>query len=177
MRNVIFLILISCATGYYAKGSVVKIDKTKNYKIAIIPQLKSNYLNEDDLRKIYNAYYLEFSSIKNFTIVEREKIEEIIKELNFQYSGLADVNNAKEFGKLAGADLVATYEVISASEKMDDFLKEIVRELVISIKIIDIQTGEVLYVGRGREEGFSDKLDIIEGAVSNSIHALKLSLK
>ncbi len=109
--------------------------------------------------------------------MEREKIEEVIKELNFQYSGLADVSNAKEFGKLAGADLVATYEVISASEKIDDFFKEIVREIVISIKIIDVQTGEVLYVGRGREEGFSDKLDIIEGAVSNSIHALKLSLK
>lgn len=154
MKNVIFLILLSCATGYYAKGSVVKIDKNKNYKIAIIPQLKSNYLNEDDLRKIYNVYYLELSSIKNFTIV--------------------DINNSKEFGKLAGADLVATYEVISASEKMDDFFKEMVREIVISIKIIDVQTGEVLYVGRGREEGFGDKLDIIEGAVSNSIHALKL---
>ncbi len=46
MRSAIFLILLSCATGYYAKSSVVKIDKTKNYKIAIIPQLKSNYLNE-----------------------------------------------------------------------------------------------------------------------------------
>ena len=176
MKNVVFLILLSCATGYYAKGSIVKIDKTKNYRIAIIPQVKSNYLNEDDLKKIYNAYYLEFSRIPNFTIVEREKIDEIIKELNLLYSGFVDITSAKEFGKLAGADLVANYEVILANEWIDFFRLEYHCVIVISVRIIDAQTGEILYVGRGSWEGW-DKSLIIKKAVSNSLRALKLSLR
>ncbi|MEO0143644.1 MAG: CsgG/HfaB family protein [candidate division WOR-3 bacterium] len=172
MRKIILLFLSSCVSGYYAKGSNVNLDYSKNYKVSIIPQLKSNYLNEDDLRKVYEAFYLELSRIKNFTIVEREKVEEILKELNFQYSGLVDISTAKEFGKLTGADLIASYEVISAKQEMDGF-----REIVISIKIINVQTGEIAYIGRGRGEGYDDKITIIDMAVSNSLHTLKQTFK
>jgi hypothetical protein len=52
-----------------------------------------------------------FSESKRFSIVERDRIQDAITELNFQQSDLVDQNNALRMGKLLGASYILISDV------------------------------------------------------------------
>ncbi len=65
-------------------------------------------------------------------IVERSKLDNILKELNLQNSGLIDDATAKEIGKVAGVDYIC-YGNLSELEGL----------LFVKVSVTDVQTGEL----------------------------------
>ena len=70
------------------------------------------------------------------TIVDRAKIEEALKEAKLALAGLADPANAKQLGKMLGADYLVTGR-----------LSELAGTLIVSGKAIDTETTRVIPVG------------------------------
>ncbi|MEN3044601.1 MAG: CsgG/HfaB family protein [Candidatus Hydrothermales bacterium] len=181
------LFLHSCATqrgvGYVVHGFDVK----KTYKLALIPQLHSNYLKQPDLEKVYEYYQLVLLSFPFFRIIDRKNIEVILNEQNFQYSGLVDESQAVEFGKLLAADFIGVYEVMSASKGWDDILGGQKYKISLVFKLIDVEKGEILYYGSGDGEAISSeirplseseaKIEAIRDGIKNSLKKLKESYK
>ncbi len=83
---------------------------------------------------VYNALAMELLKVGNLRVLERGKVAEVLKEQELGTSGVVDPSKAPEIGKLVGADLVclANYD--------KGFLV---------VKLVDSETGEVLYVGQG----------------------------
>lgn len=75
----------------------------------------------------------EFTAMGKFTVLEREKLDTILKEAGLSASGLVDENTKVEAGKLKGVEIIVTGSLREESEK-----------LVLNIRFIDTQTGAIL---------------------------------
>lgn len=125
---------------------------------------------------------MELLSFPFFRLVDRKNLESILNEQNFQYSGLVDIEEAVNFGKILSANIIGIYEVLGTSKIRDEDLKAKIYTIFLIFKIIDVEKGEILYTGKGEGRGFlyddfpcsedEVKLEAIEDAVKNSLKEL-----
>lgn len=87
----------------------------------------------------------------NFSIIDRFHINNIIKELKFNVSGLLDPKNSKELGKISGVDALIGGTIIASSDSVKIYLK-----------LIDLETANILAIESlsiARTNQISDLLD------------------
>ena len=174
--GLVVLFFISCMTGYYAKGSVApSFDLTRSYRIALIPLKNSPYLKEKDLDKLYETFSMELLGTGLFTLIERRDIEKVLDEQGFQYSGVVNESQAVEFGKILGAELIGIYNIETAGRDIQTMGTLYVIGLY--FKLVNVETGEIVYYARGRGESMLNKEEALEQAVSNCLHALRKAKK
>jgi len=95
-------------------------------------------LNEDAKRENLGTIFSEmlttsFVNSEAFKITEREQLQKVAKELQLSQSGIIDVTQAKQVGKMVGADAIVTGSVI-----------KIGGDLRLDARIIDVQSGIIL---------------------------------
>jgi TolB-like protein len=93
--------------------------------------------SENEKYKFLGKGFAEFISVElsqanGIKLVEREKRNEILNEINFGLSGLADENNLVELGNL----LLANYIIAGQIFDMDGLL-------VVTSRLIDVESGQV----------------------------------
>ena len=106
--------------------------------LAIMPfehpaQLESNWVDQIE------ASFLQEMIEKGkgqFAIVERRKIDEILREQNLQLSGLVDEATANRVGKLIGAKRMILGQILYADATRST--------ITISIRFVDIETGNIV---------------------------------
>ena len=95
-----------------------------------------DFTGEDVEDKVLRACYqqLETSLIESnrFTVIEKNKREELLKEQKFQSSGVCDEACAVEIGQLVGAEYLMLGEIIGFADLYQ-----------VNIKIINIEKGDV----------------------------------
>ncbi len=155
----------SSGTGTYSP--TFDIDRT--YTVAVIPLEKSPYVKPKDLQALYDMLAMGLLKAGIFKVVERQRIKDVLKEQEFQYSGLVDESTAVEFGKLLGADVVAMYDILTARMRNDGYGKVYMLEIV--VKLVDTRTGEIIYFGRGTGYG-ATKGEAMENAVKGALKYL-----
>jgi curli biogenesis system outer membrane secretion channel CsgG len=177
MKRLLFLFLISCATStqlenHDAQFSISKnFDFSKHYTVALIP------LKDVSFDEIYNNIALQLLSIGNFKLVERKDIENVLNEQNFQYTGITENTKISEFGKILNADIIGMYsfQIQVGYESFEVYIFGInYKPYIVNVylKLISVETGEVLYYGKGRGQSYS-KSEAIEEAVKNVVFGLK----
>ncbi|PKP57096.1 hypothetical protein CVT91_11460 [Candidatus Atribacteria bacterium HGW-Atribacteria-1] len=91
-------------------------------------------------------------STNRFRVFERSKLDAIIQEQDFQhFSGLVDQTTAVKLGKMIGADAILTGSITNISLKKTEGIKigslkvgKSSAKVVMTIRIIDVTTGEIL---------------------------------
>lgn len=68
------------------------------------------------------------------TVVERAKLDKVVKEFAFQSSAFADENSAKEMGQWLGADCV----IVGSIVQEDGFI-------YLSARLLDVESGKILH--------------------------------
>ena len=90
----------------------------------------------------------ELVHISGITVVEREKINSLLKEIDFQNSGYTDPNTVKEQGKMLNADCMiygnTTY---------------INCELIVTARMASVESGQILYTARMKCRTWSEFYD------------------
>jgi curli biogenesis system outer membrane secretion channel CsgG len=157
-RN-IKLSLVFISIAFFMAPAIVSASPQKD--IAVLPF--KNVSGNSGCR-IENAVsemlITELAKNKYFRIVERQRMDEILKESKFQMSGLSDSNNAIKFGKLTGAKylIAGNITLCSSEESQSSFIvdfgkKKASVELV--VRIIDLETG--IATGGAEGKGDSDR--------------------
>lgn len=84
---------------------------------------------------------------RQFRLIEREKMEELLKEHKFQMSGFSDPTKASEIGKMLGADMLIFGSVTRADQKkVDKFSYDEVNTTVeLDIRGVDVKTAEIVF--------------------------------
>ncbi|MEA2031002.1 MAG: CsgG/HfaB family protein [candidate division Zixibacteria bacterium] len=107
------------------------------------------------------AHY--FRNISSFTVIERDKINVVLKELELQKSGTVDRSTAVRVGKIIGAQ----YMVFGSIMQLDD------DNSIMLVRVVDVETSEIIesidkegkpkYVKAVKElvEELSGKLDVV----------------
>ncbi len=155
----------SSGTGTYSPT----FDVSRTYTVAVIPLEKSPYVKPKDLQALYDMLAMGLLRAGIFKVVERQRIRDILKEQEFQYSGLVDESTAVEFGKILGADVVAMYDILTARMREDGYGRLYMLEIV--VKLVDTKTGEIIYFGRGTGYG-ATKGEAMENAVKGALKYL-----
>ncbi len=92
-------------------------------------------------------------------LVERSNISDILAELKLQQSGMVDSGSAVEIGRLLGAGFIITGNIDRAGT-----------DLIISARIIDVETGEIkgvreVHCGQCGNDDLYDAIDILAHAL------------
>jgi len=90
----------------------------------------------------------EFVNIANFRVVERDQMDSVFEEQNFQLSGLTDESSAVKIG-----------EILSAQKVVIGEINMIEKSYVISLRIVDVETAESQYSSRSRAESMDELED------------------
>lgn len=86
-----------------------------------------------------------------FMVVEREKMASLVKEINFNASGLVNQKSAVAMGNMSGAAYIMTGRVVSADVKTTNFsgygvsTKKSIYQLKVTTRIIDTATGAAIF--------------------------------
>ena len=89
-----------------------------------------------------------------FDVVERDKLQSILKEQSFSGGGLVDQSSAIQMGAMSGAQYLMTGEIISADVSKNSFrgygvtTTKTTYSLKIAVKVLDTKTGRVLFSGK-----------------------------
>ncbi len=89
-------------------------------------------ISESEAMIMTDKLVSELMKARQFTVIERTEMDEILKEQGFQQTGCTDENCAVEIGQLLGAQKIVTGNV----GKVGDIFS-------ISLRIIDVQKGEI----------------------------------
>jgi TolB-like protein len=92
----------------------------------------------------------ELFNTKRFRVIERQAINKVISELQFQMTGVTDMSQAVEIGKMLNAEKVVVGTVSRFGE----------RTIIINIKLVDVKTGNLELAEKDQtdngEEGLPD---------------------
>ncbi len=100
----------------------------------------------------------ELGRTDRFLLIERAKMDKLLAEQKFGMTGAVDSGTAAKMGKLLGAAAIVTGAVSQFGVKTagSDMLiaqsKRQVAEAVVDVRIIDVETGQILYTESGRGE-------------------------
>lgn len=100
-----------------------------------------------------------------FTVVDRLAVDQILREQEFSYSGVVDQATAVQLGRLLGAEAVMMVSITSVSH--DEFWSDTPeqRDAELHVKIISVETSEILYTAVGQGSDF----DGAEGALRSAL--------
>lgn len=179
MKKIVYIVLLSILLTFAGSTAVkatnfmiVDFSNDTAYKIPGIENVIANIIAE---RLINNG----------FTVVERNKMNNIITEQNFAESGLIDPDTSNiELGKLIGADYILTGSLVNYDVEERKFrgygieTKTTVLTVDLNINIVSINTGAIEFSKTYRNaQSFSElgvnslKIDVASKA-RNSIKSI-----
>jgi len=108
-------------------------------------------------------FFTELGKSQKFILIERAKLDKILEEQKLQSAGMYDANTISQIGKLAGVDAVVIGVVSQFGMKTggSDYLltqsKQQVAECTVDIRVIEVETGKILYIDSGKGIAKSSK--------------------
>lgn len=109
-------------------------------KLAIITFVNENTDQSVLGKYISNNMQTYMFNPKLFSLLERERIDSMLNEFEFNESGLINSLDSKKIGQMTGADLilVGTISIKETSNKIPYF--------VITCRLVELETGEILAI-------------------------------
>lgn len=163
----LLFILSSCATVVKQPITVThELKQPVNYEgiIAVLdfnnnsPNKNWNYM-EKAIAEIFSA---KLSNYPNFKVVERERIDRILKEITLSQSGLVDVHTAVKVGKILGATAMVMGSVTQLGET-----------IVVSARLVDVETGQIFLGQMSSCENEKELSAIVMTLVEKIVTSLK----
>ena len=104
-------------------------------RLAVLIQVDENGNKTDLGKEIANSIQVNIFNPKLFALLERERIDSLLDEYDFGFSGMVEQLSSKELGNLLGAELVVVGTIRH---------KEFV---TVNSRIVDLESGEILGIG------------------------------
>ena len=113
-----------------------------------------------------------------FNVVERDKLNTIVKEQSFSGSGMVDPNSAIRMGSMVGARYLMTGKVVSADIEKTSFsgygvtTAKITYIMKVSARVIDTKTGRVMFSGTETASNYTQSTDSLSVSAKGAFVAL-----
>jgi len=109
----------------------------------------------------------ELTKTEKFVVIERSKLDKVMEEQKLQASGAIDPNTVAAVGKILGLNAIVTGAVSECGVKSEgsEYLliqsKRQTAEAVVDIRVVDVETGQVLLADSGKGEARSSKGSVL----------------
>lgn len=154
-----FCVLSNCFSLAYSQDTAIlnEIKPGFKYRIAVVDfEDKTKYGQARLGSAISDILTTELAKSDIFIIVEREKLQRVFEEQKLQQSGLIQDESVVALGQILGLNALITGSVSQFGMKVEGenalFVqtKRQIAEAVVDIRVIDAQTGKVLYADSGK---------------------------
>lgn len=134
------------------KRYMARLGRVPKIFVADVQNLTSNaYFPIDDLNdELLNA----LSESGEFILVDAAAREKILKEITYQNDGMVDVNEIKQVGKQAGADLLIFG---NARMKPESRKGKTIKQYSVNLRMTDIERGVEVLRTRMKTDKYSDQ--------------------
>jgi TolB-like protein len=116
---------------FYMSFSAILFAQSAIPNIAVL-DLDGNGITKSDLGGLSNRLRAELINTGKFNVIERSKMDEILKEQGFQQTGCTNTECAVEIGQLIGVQQI----VIGSVDKVADILS-------VNIRLVDVRSGKI----------------------------------
>jgi len=154
------------ASGAYSISP--NFDLRRTWRVAVLPPAGDTGLPAG----LYDHAGLALMRSGRVALVDRSMVDRILQEQQFSSSGVVDPETAARLGRLMGAEAVMLVNVNSV--KHDDFFSDSPdqRAAKLYVKVIGVETGEVLYYSQGEGSSFDGAEEALDGAVDFALNPL-----
>lgn len=154
----------------YAKSPV--LDSRPVWRTVVLPASSPTGSSEVNMDAISDYAGLSLLRTGKFTLVDRTELDRILEEQELSYSGVVDPSTAVELGRLLGAEAVMTIRVgaVTHDSFWDDEPDQ--RDASVLVKIISVETAEVLYTASGQGNSFQGADEALKMAIEVSLIGL-----
>jgi len=116
----LFSIVIFCFTIIFSQSKT---------NIAVM-EIEGNGISEEEVAGLTNRLRTELFQTNKFTVLERSKMDEILKEQGFQILGCTNTECAIEIGKIVGVQKV----ILGSVDKVSNLIS-------VNIRLVNVETG------------------------------------
>jgi len=159
--GIFFIIFIINACGVLGEITEISGNTETNpiikYRVAVVDfENKTKYGQARLGSSASDILTTELVKSGGFIVVERAQLQKILDEQKFQQSGFVPQDSAISLGKILGLNALITGSVSQFGVKIEgeDALfvqtKRQTAEAVVDIRVIDVQTGRILYANSGK---------------------------
>jgi hypothetical protein len=145
-----------------------EFDLSRTWRIAVLPPTGGNSDTGDEgaLREFAE---LQLMKIPTLVVVDRSRVDEVLKEQEFGYSGVVDPQSAVRLGKLLGASAIMSIKI--GRVKHDPFFTDSPeqREAEVMVRIVGVENGAVLYSAAGQGSSFEGAEDALRMAIQTAL--------
>jgi len=147
-----------------------KFDLARMWRIAVLPPTAGPA--DVPTSPLYDHAGLALMRTTKVMLIDRTEVERILKEQEFSSSGAVDAGTAARLGRLMGAEAVMLVNVNSI--KHDDFFSDSPdqRDAKLYVKIIRVETGEVLYYSQGEGSSFGGADEALQAALDVAMNPM-----
>ena len=145
------LLLPACSTTKGESFTKAGFDPFSVTRMAVVDGNNPTFKAETR-QTLVDSVQFEFLK-KGWSVIERENIQKAIDELNFQNSDLASPDQRKALGQVLNVDALT---FVNIGGNLD--------EMAVSIKMVDVQSGELLWMGSG-DSALNKGLSTFTGAL------------
>lgn len=127
--------------------------------VAIFTLENKTGIDAEQAEQITNYLSRSITSNPIFNVVEREKIQKVFEEQNFQLSGMVDDNQIIEFGKM-----------LAAQQLLMGSVGKLFGKIVISLKLVSAESGQIILADTiyTEEKQIFEDLDRLGTTVTNN---------
>ena len=154
----------------YARSPV--LDTKPVWRTVVLPPASAPVAYQSSTAGLQDYAGMSLLRTGQFSLVDRSVIDQLLEEQEFSYSGVVDPGTAVELGRMLGAEAVMTIAVNSITHDSfwDDEPQQ--RDALIHVKIISVETSEVLYTASGEGSDFEGA----EGALRMALQVALMGL-
>lgn len=154
----------------YAKSPT--LDTRPQWRTVVLPPSSASPATLSGTTGLQDFAGMSLLQTGKFTLIDRSAVDQLLDEQEFSYSGVVDQATAVQLGRLLGAEAVMTISILSITH--DSFWTDDPdqRDADIHVKIISVETSEVLYTSAGQGSDFSGA----DGALRSALQVALMGL-
>ena len=157
--SALFIALTGCAANELKKEEPVKKSESKpigpKKRIGVVAFENKTKYGERLGSAAADILITEIAKTNRFIVVEREKLDKLIKEEELGMLGITDPKTATRLGKILGLNAIVIGSISQFGVKTvgSDYLvtqsKTQIAEAAVEIRLVDTDTGQILYADSG----------------------------
>lgn len=173
------------SVGCFSAASIAALGGPSNYamspnlatkplwRAAVLPPSAGPSSDAAPAAGLYDYAGMALMRTGRFTVVDRSLVDKLLGEQEFSYSGTVDAATASRLGKMLGAEAVVTVSITAL--KHDEFWSDSPeqRDAAVHVKVISVETTEVLYSATGEGSDFEGAAGALQMALEVALAPLK----
>jgi curli biogenesis system outer membrane secretion channel CsgG len=139
------------------------------WRTAVLPPAAAPGADAVPAAGLYDYAGMALMRTGRFTVVDRSAVDKLLAEQEFSSSGVVDPASAARLGRMLGAESVVLIDINTV--KHDEFFSNSPeqRDAMLHVKVISVETTEILYSAQGEASSFDGATSALQGALDTAL--------